>query len=74
MEPDPVFKNIVKKSFILQKYDDIEIPLVKKQPNIGHHTFTTLLLSTSIHFLIYPLDTIKTRIISQNKIADVAKF
>jgi hypothetical protein len=32
------------------------------------------MLSSLIHFLIYPLDTIKTRVISSNKISDIAKF
>ena len=74
MEPDPKFKNMVKKSFILQKEKDLEIPLVKKQPNIKHHTTTTFILSSLTHFLIYPFDTIKTRIIAKNKTIDISYF
>jgi len=32
------------------------------------------MLSSFVHFLIYPLDTIKSRVIASNKISDIAKF
>lgn len=32
------------------------------------------MVSSFVHFLIYPLDTIKTRVIANNKISDIAKF
>lgn len=35
---------------------------------------TTFFLSSIVHFLIYPFDTIKTRLISHNKVSDIAKF
>lgn len=74
MEPNPVFKKMYQKSFILKKEHDLQVPMVPKQPTLKHQAVTTLCLSTAVHMLIYPLDTIKTRIISRNIVQDVARF
>ena len=74
MQEDPVFKEMVRKSFILKKQPDIEIPMVKKNAGIKEHGSTTLILSSLIHLIVYPLDTIKTRVISRHAHLDIAKF
>lgn len=48
--------------------------MIKKSPNIKNHLVTTFFISSLTHFLIYPLDTVKARIIASNKILDIAKF
>lgn len=62
------------RSFILKKYDDLEVPLVKKYPTIKNHALTTFFLASCAHFVLYPLDTIKTRLIANNKVSDIANF
>jgi hypothetical protein len=62
------------RSFILKKYEDLDVPVVKKYPSIKNHAMTTFFLSTFVHLVIYPFDTIKTRLIASNKITDIAKF
>jgi len=62
----------------MQKYHQTHrkayIPQVKKEPTILHKTITTGILSTLTHLIAYPLDTFKTRVMSKNKINDVARF
>lgn len=74
MEEDPVFKEMVRRSFILRKAPDLEIPMVKSEARFKHHAATTLVLSTCIHLAIYPLDTLKTRLISRSLVSDLAYF
>jgi hypothetical protein len=78
MQDDPQYLKMLEKSFIMQKYHQTHrkayIPQVKKEPSIIHKTITTGILSTLTHLIAYPLDSIKTRIISKNKIKDVVRF
>ena len=78
MQDDPQYLKMLDKSFIMQKYHQTHrkayIPQVKKEPAIVHKTITTGILSTLTHLIAYPLDSIKTRIISKNKLNDVARF
>lgn len=39
-----------------------------------HKAVTTGILSTLTHLIAYPLDSIKTRIMSKNRVHDVARF
>ena len=48
--------------------------MVKKQAGLKHEAITTLSLATLIHLIIYPFDTIKTRLISRSQFSDLARF
>ena len=78
MEDDPRYKKMIEKSFIMNKHHTSNprapIPQVKKEPTILHQAITTGTLSTLIHCLAYPADTIKIRKIANNKLHDVARF
>lgn len=78
MQEDPAYLEMVKRSFILKnhhKYNkNAVVPLVNKSPTILHKLATMALLSSAIHIIAYPFDTIKTRIMSRSKFHDVAKF
>lgn len=78
MQDDPQYLKLLEKSFIMRKYHETHrkahIPQVKKEPSILNKAVTTGILSTLTHLIAYPIDTVKTRIMSKNKIHDVARF
>lgn len=74
MQEDPKFNEMVRKSFILRKLPDLQVPMIKKPAKFQHEAMTTLSLATLIHLLIYPLDTIKNRMIARTKFSDLAHF
>lgn len=52
----------------------LPIPQVGKTPQLQHEALSTLFVSTIVHILVYPFDTIKTRIMAKGKIGDIANF
>ena len=47
---------------------------MKKEGRFKHHAATTLVLSACVQLLVYPFDTIKTRVIAKNRAGDYAHF
>lgn len=78
MQDDPQYTKMMQKSFIMNKYHHMHpratVPQVKKEPTILHKTITTGILSTIIHLVAFPLDTIKIRKMARNKKVDIAHF
>lgn len=78
MEDDPAYVKMVEKSHIMRKYHqthrNIAVPQVQKEPQITHKVVATGILSSLIHIIAYPLDTIKVRKMARCKVHDVAKF
>jgi len=78
MQDDPNYVKLVEKSFILKDYHRkhrrAEIPQVKKEPGILHKVIATGFLSSIIHIIAYPFDTIKIRKMAKSSIHDVARF
>ena len=78
MQEDPVYHKMLEKSFIMSKYHQrnpkVPIPKVKKKKTMLHQAVTTGFLSTLIHLISFPLDTIKTRNMAKHKTLDIARF
>ena len=78
MQDDPEYAKMLEKSFIMNKYHQrhprVPIPQVKKEPTFLHKVATTGILSTLIHCIAYPFDTIKIRKMAKHKLMDVARF
>jgi hypothetical protein len=73
-----VYTQMLEKSHIMRKYHKTHrhdpVPQVKKEPKITHKVVATGVLSTIIHLIAYPLDTIKVRKIAKSAVHDAAKF
>lgn len=50
------------------------MPQVPKQQKIIHRAIATGFVSSLIHILAYPLDTLKVRKMANNKFVDIARF
>lgn len=78
MQDDPNYVRMLQKSFIMSKHHQRHprepLPQVKKEPTILHKVITTGVLSSLIHLIAYPFDTIKVRKMARNKLVDVARF
>jgi hypothetical protein len=78
MQEDPAYVKLVEKSFIMKNYHRshprAEVPQVRKEPTILHKVITTGFLSSLIHIVAFPLDTIKVRKMARSKLHDVARF
>lgn len=78
MQDDPNYVKMMEKSFIMSKYHQKHprerLPQVKKDPTILHKVLTTGVLSSLIHLIAFPFDTIKVRKMARNKLVDVARF
>ena len=73
-----MYTQLLQKSHIMRKYHRTHkhepVPQVKKEPNIKHKVASTGILSTIIHLIAYPLDTIKVRKIAKSTVHDTARF